>query len=102
VAQLLSLVCPGLGQLLTGRWAAGISQLLVFLGSATVALGLGLKAAVRTYAAVFAVVQDPTAPFPEPDFRALAPALAALGLALASVVWSVWDAGQKPPAQRGT
>jgi len=100
VARLVNFFCPGMGQILIGRWLAGAIQLALFTLSVAVGVGLGLLYIVRIYANVIHAAQDSRAPLMAPDPRGLYVALAALGFAIVIMLWSVWDLAKEPRRQR--
>mgnify|MGYP006297936407 CR=1 FL=1 len=95
VARLLSFVCPGLGQLVTGRWLTGLAQLGLFLLGGGIAVTLAVTQLVALYTSAFAQMQDSTAELATPDASFIPLLLGSVGLALVAWVWSILDAGKK-------
>ncbi len=92
-ARLANLFCPGLGQLMLGRWRVGLVQLFLFALAVAVGTGLGLMYIVDVYAGVFRAAENSRAPLTVPDPRGLYIAFGAIGFALCIMVWSLWDLG---------
>ncbi len=99
-ARWINLFCPGLGQILIGRWRIGLVQLMLFLLSAAVSMGLGMLEIVRIYLSVIHAANDPRAHIVQPDYARLGWALFALGVAVSTQLWSVWDAGKQSGTKR--
>ena len=96
-ARLLSTICPGLGQLISGRWASGLLQMGVFL-TALVSAGLMLIGQLfLAYRIAFSLDSHPQAEFPDlGGAHFVLPFVSSIAVALLVAAWSIWDAGKEP------
>ena len=100
--RLLSTVCPGLGQIVCGRWVAGVVQMGVFLAALATACVMLVGQLLLAYRAAFAMDTDPQADLPDlGGIGFVLPFVSSLAVALLVAVWSIWDAGKKSGAKRG-
>ena len=91
-ARVVNLLCPGLGQLLTGRWRTGLVFLGLFLAAAGTAMGVSLTLILRIYTTAASAMRDSTVELQGTTANEVAWVLGALGVAVTVLVASLWDA----------
>jgi len=99
-ARWINLFCPGLGQILIGRWKSGLVFLFTFLFMAAVSMGLTLEEIIRIYMSVVRATSDVRQEIAQPNYMRIGWALAALVVAVLIQLWSVWDAGKESGGKR--
>ena len=94
------MMCPGLGQIASGRWLAGIIQLSIFLAAVGLVFYTVLSQLIPIYSSALNLVDDPGTELSQPKLASFILIIPGMIVAVLATIWSIWDAGRKPRVNR--